>query len=75
MNNHSVFITDERSPDYNANPVYFQKIADWAMVNLPSYVGFNVVDVSDSSLSLDEIAEYWFKSEQDALVFTIKWKT
>lgn len=71
---HSVLITDDKSLSYNDNPVYFQKIADWAIVNLQSYRGFDVQDVTDSSYLWDEIAEYRFESEQDALVFALKWK-
>ena len=69
-----VLITDENSNGYEYNETYFNGIDSWAQEHCASYIGFTVVDVADTSGSWDEIAEYEFRSEQDALVFTLKWK-
>jgi hypothetical protein len=70
-----VLITDEHSNGYEYNETYFNGIDAWAQEHCASYIGFTVVDVADVSGSgWDEIAEYEFRSEQDALLFTLKWK-
>lgn len=69
-----VHISDEESNGYDYNEAYFSEIDSWAQEHCASYIGFTVVDVQDVSGSMwDEIAEYEFREERDALVFTLKW--
>jgi hypothetical protein len=69
-----VLITDEHANGYEYNEEYFNGIDAWAQQHCASYIGFSVTDVADTSYHWDEIAEYEFNDEKDALVFTLKWK-
>lgn len=69
-----VHITDKNSNGYEYNETYFHALDSWAQEYCDSYLGFTVVDVQDVSYEWDEIAEYQFRDERDALVFTLKWK-
>ena len=70
----SVLINDSKSPGYEQNGVYFTEIHLWALNTCKSYRGMHIQDVSDVSLQWDEIAEYTFEDEKDAMFFELKWK-
>lgn len=53
--------------------LYFIDAAIWATRFCPSYKRFDIQDVADQSLECDQIAEYEFSDEKDALLFKIKW--
>jgi hypothetical protein len=69
----SVLVTDSGSANYEHNTEYFGAINEWAADHCASYRGYRVQDVSDASISWDEIAEYLFESEADELLFRLKW--
>lgn len=69
-----VLITDEDSGGYEHNKFYFSKIDLWAQQQCPSYTGYTVVDVSDTSGQWDEIAAYSFQDEKDVAWFKLKWR-
>lgn len=68
-----VLITDDKSPDYYQNEIFFGERDQWAQIHCPSYVGYHVQDVSDCSLQWDEIACYQFNKEQCANWFKLRW--
>lgn len=68
-----ILVTDEKSGGYERNHAYFHSVDDWAKENCPSYLGFDIVDVSDHSYAWDEIACYRFETIQDTLFFRLKW--
>jgi hypothetical protein len=68
-----ILITDENSNGYEYNQEFFGIRDAWAQENCSSYAGFDVVDVSDNSLQWDEIAEYRFNEDRDAVLFKLKW--
>lgn len=70
-----VLITDANSGGYEHNRFYFSTLDLWAQKQCPSYLGYDVVDVSDNSLLWDEIASYKFGKEKDVAWFQLKWKT
>ena len=45
----------------------------WAMEHCASYQGYHAQDVSDVSLQWDEVGEYTFLDERDAMLFELKW--
>lgn len=69
-----VHINDERAGGYGNSRWHFVEISMWAVEHCASFSGYDVVDVSDTSDRWDEIAEYRFTDEQDATLFTLKWK-
>jgi hypothetical protein len=52
----------------------FSKADVWAKENCVSYRGVSITDVSDFSLTADEIASYKFDRSTDAAFFTMMWK-
>lgn len=68
-----VFVTDEKSPNYEQNNTYFFNIHFWAKDHCASYVDFHIQDVSDVSYQWDNIACYKFENEADATLFRLKW--
>jgi len=70
----TVHVSDEKAGGYDKSRLYFQQISLWAIKYCTSYSGYDVVDVSDTSTLWDEVAEYRFEDEQDATMFTLKWK-
>jgi len=69
----SVYIADPAPNGYDYNETFYNAMDAWAKEYCTSYLGFNVVDVADVS-AWDEIGEYRFYDEKDALAFTLKWK-
>ena len=59
---------------YEDAPEHFRSAADWARQQCPSFVDYDMQDVSDVSLTNDYITTYLFKDKKDAEWFTLKWK-
>ena len=70
---HRVLITDAKSGGYDYNAAYFAKLSQWAKTHCESFVAVHVQDVSDHSYMWDEIAEFTFADERDAVWFTTAW--
>jgi hypothetical protein len=69
-----IFISDQGSKSYHDNDAYFAGIDRWAQDNCGSdYLGYDVQDVSDTSLEWDEVACYVFTTERAANWFTLRW--
>lgn len=69
---YSVYLNDSNAGSDVEN--YFTEVAEWSKVNCNSYVDYNVVDVSDVSTQYDYIAQYYFRSKRDLVVFELTWK-
>jgi len=69
-----VYISDPTPNGYDYNETFYNAMDAWAKEHCASYFGFDVVDVADVSVQWDEIGEYRFYDERDALAFTLKWK-
>ena len=69
-----VHIADPAPNGYDYNQEFYDAMDAWAQEHCDSYIGYEVVDVSDASAFWDEIGEYQFREERDALAFTLKWK-
>jgi len=67
-----VFLNDD-GKSYEEAEVYYAKADQWARDQCPSYQGHHVQDVADFSLRHDIIARYIFDSEQDVVLFKLKW--
>jgi len=60
--------------EYDKIEEYFENIANWAKDQCPSFVNYDVQDVSDVSNNFDTVAIYLFKDSKDAVWFELKWK-
>ena len=65
---------DDRNQDYDRAYDRFIDAGLWAQDNCPSFVTYSIVDVSDHTLYFDQVAEYVFRDERDAVAFALKWK-
>ena len=74
MTTYRVHICDPAPNGYDYNQRYYDDMDAWAQAHCASYTGYEVVDVADVSANWDEIGEYQFREEADALIFTLKWK-
>ena len=74
MTTYNVHISDPAANGYDYNQNFYDAMDAWAQEHCASYVGYEVVDVSNFSAEWDEIGEYQFHEEKDALIFTLKWK-
>lgn len=75
INMYRVYINDggnTRGYDYLEH--YWNNMHQWAREHCASYQGYDAQDVSDVSLQWDEIGEYRFVEEKDAMLFELKWK-
>ena len=68
-----VYVTDGKSKGYDWNYIYFNERHVWAVDNCKSYRGHEVIDVSDTSLQWDQVAEYLFEDEKDVNWFKLRW--
>lgn len=69
-----VYLTDQyHDLDYNRMRLYFIDAAIWATKHCPSYVRFDIQEVSDFSPIWDQIAEYEFTDERDVTWFKLRW--
>jgi hypothetical protein len=75
MNLYKVYINDSGNEHgYDSLPEYWNRMDVWAQDHCASYQGHDIQDVSDVSLQWDEIAEFQFLDEKDAMLFELKWK-
>lgn len=74
MTTYQVHIADPAPNGYDYNQDFYDAMDAWAQAHCASYIGYEVVDVADVSANWDEIGEYQFRAEADALIFTLKWK-
>jgi hypothetical protein len=65
---------DDRNQDYDQAYERFIDAGSWAQDHCESFVSYEVVDVSDHTILYDQVAEYVFRDERDAVAFTLKWK-
>ncbi len=56
-----------------ADPKDRYELVDWAIKYCPDFQAWEIVDVSDVSLSYDEICTFKFRSEKDANWFRLRW--
>lgn len=68
-----VYLDDTGIP-YEHAEQHFQDACDWAKKFCSSFIGYDLQDVSDVSLTNDYVAQYIFNNERDAEWFTLKWK-
>jgi hypothetical protein len=74
MNLYKVYITDsDNTQGYDYLSQYWINMDQWAQEHCESYQGYDAQDVSDVSLQWDEIGEYRFLEEKDAMLFELKW--
>lgn len=69
---YKITLTDNDT-EFDVAQQYFARAHRWAQVQCPSYVGHEVIDVSDFSLYNDTLAEYTFNEEKDVVLFKLKW--
>ena len=67
MNSNQVLIPDPTQDDKVA-------MMEFIIASKLHLITIDGVDVSDNSIYYDEIYTYYFSNEQDALLFTLKWK-
>lgn len=72
MSEHKIYIKNKSSPQIN-DIEYFNNIELWAISNCPGFIGVDVVDVSDTSLTDDYIACFTFSDSKDVSYFYLKW--
>lgn len=70
----TVFLNDT-GLDWHRAQEYFAQASVWAETYCVSYINYHVEDVSDVSYTWDQIAEYRFNNEKDAVMFSLKWRT
>ena len=69
-----VYINDsDNTQGYDYLSQYWINMDRWAMEHCSSYQGYHAQDVSDVSLQWDEIGEYKFLDQRDAMLFELKW--
>lgn len=71
---HKVYVNDGKSKGFDWNYLYFNERHKWAEANCSSYLGHEVIDVSDTSLQWDQVAEYRFDKLKDANWFKLRWE-
>jgi hypothetical protein len=70
-----VYINDRgNTQGYDYLSSYWNGMNHWAQEHCESYQGYDAQDVSDVSLQWDEVAEYRFLEQRDAMLFELKWK-
>ena len=67
-------ILNDTGMSYEQSDIYFAEADQWAQKNCPTYVGYQVQDVSDVSYQWDQLASYTFRDEKDVVLFTLKWR-
>ena len=70
---HEVYLTD-RNMSWDEGEQRFFDAAAWARAHCVSYQGHHVQDVSDVSYIYDNVAQYLFADEKDAMIFSLKWQ-
>lgn len=70
---YKIYVDDKGSPNYEYNRKYFHIMHFWATDNCNSYQSYRILDMSDVSPDIDEMAEFTFTKEVDALAFKLRW--
>ena len=65
---------DDRNQAYDEAYDRFIDAGLWAQDHCPSFVTYSIQDASDHTLYFDQVAEYIFRNERDAVAFALKWK-
>ena len=65
---------DDRNQDYDQAYDRFIDAGLWAQDHCESFVTYSIQDVSDFTLLFDQVAEYSFRNESDAIFFKLKWQ-
>jgi hypothetical protein len=65
---------DDRHLAYDVAYDRFIDAGLWAQDHCESFVTYSIQDVSDHTLYFDQVAEYAFRDERDAVAFALKWK-
>ena len=74
MNLYKVYINDSGNKrGYDHLSQYWEDMDRWATEHCTSYRGYRTQDVSDVSLQWDEVTEYRFGDQRDAMLFELKW--
>ena len=73
VNKYIAYVNDSKCASYGQANKYFNEILLWAKEHCQSFIHFEVVDVSDVSITCDQIAEFHFEHEKDLLMFNLKW--
>lgn len=58
--------------DTASNETFFEDLDQWAQKNCDSYLGFSVTDTNDFAGG-ELLGRYEFQSEEDAMLFSLKW--
>lgn len=64
---------DDANMSYEDAEIHFDEAASWAKEHCVSFVGHDILDISDLSYVSDMIAEYKFSDPKDAAWFKLKW--
>jgi hypothetical protein len=67
-----VYLND-KNLTYEEAPKHFLSASAWAKKYCPSFVGVDMMEVSDVSNEFDHVAEYTFGTEKDANWFKLTW--
>lgn len=68
-----VYLNDSNL-NWNEAIEYFDRAADWAKEQCPSFLSHYIQDVTDVSYIYDQVAEYKFNDPKDAMWFELKWR-
>ena len=69
---HEVWL-DDKGLTYDQAEVFFLQAEHWASTQCESFDQVIYTDMSDLSHGIDQLAEFQFKDEKDALMFRLKW--
>lgn len=69
----AVYLNDSNL-DWEMKDQYYKDAAAWAKSQCPSFINYDVQDVSDVSYVFDTIALYLFNDPKDAMWFELKWR-
>ena len=69
----TVYLNDSNL-DWETTDRYYKDAAAWAKYQCPSFINYDVQDVSDVSYVFDKIALYRFNDPKDAMWFELKWR-
>lgn len=69
---HEVWL-DDRGLSYDQSELLFLQAEHWARTHCESFDQVIYTDLSDTSYTIDQLAEFQFRDEKDALMFSIKY--
>ena len=69
----TVLLNDERFSNYDQARLHFIDAAIWATKHCKTFIGYEIVDVSDVSVAWAQIAEYRFINPRDVTLFKLVW--